>query len=109
MDILAIALGVAFLLLLFWGLGVVVRHYRLNDQPVRFPRMVEKLGLSLRNVGKSDLATHLPTAARLCMKCRSTGECEAWLAGEESAGEPPEFCVNRNFLRLARRAGDMPQ
>lgn len=108
MNLLAVALGAAFLLLLFWGLGVVVRHYRVNDHPVRFPRMVEKLGLSLRRIGNSDLATHLPTAARLCMKCRSTGECEAWLAGEADAAEPPEFCVNRNFLRLAQRSGDTP-
>lgn len=108
MDIVAVALGVAFLLLLFWGLGVVVRHYRLNDKPVRFPRMAEKLGLSLRKIGNSELATHLPTAARLCMKCRSTGECEAWLSGETGATEPPEFCVNRNYLRLARQAGEIP-
>ena len=108
MDILAIALGAAFLLLLFWGLGVVVRHYGLNDQPIRFSRMVEKLGLSLRRIGNSDLATHLPTAARLCMKCRSKGECEAWLDGEAGGTEPPEFCLNRNYLRLARQAGDTP-
>jgi hypothetical protein len=108
MDILVVALGAAFLLLLFWGLGVVARHYRHNDQPIRFSRMVEKLGLSVRRIGNSGLATHLPTAARLCMKCPSKKECDAWLAGEAGCIEPPEFCLNRSFLRMARHAGDTP-
>lgn len=108
MDILAIALGIAFLLFLFWGLGVVARHYRLGDEPVWFPRMVEQLGLSIGRIGKSELAVHLPTASRLCFKCRSKNECDAWLAIGEERTDPPDFCLNRGYLRLARRMVDSP-
>ncbi len=108
MDIVTLGLGAAFLVLLLWGLAVVVGHFRPNRVPIRLPRMAERLGLSLRRIGESELATHLPTAARLCRKCRSQQECEAWLAGTAGAADPPEFCVNRNYLRLAREAGDVP-
>ncbi len=108
MDILVIVLASAFLALLLWGLSIVARHYRLDGDAVRLPRMAERLGLSLRRIGESELATHLPTAARLCRKCRSQQACEAWLAGSAGAADPPEFCVNRNYLRLAREAGDVP-
>jgi hypothetical protein len=70
--------------------------------------MAERLGLSLRRIGDSELAVHLPTAARLCRKCRSKQECEAWLVAPSGRTEPPEFCVNRNYLRLARQVGDTP-
>ncbi len=109
MDIVTLGLGAAFLGLLLWGLAVVVRHFRLNAVPIRFPRMAARLGLSLRDIDESDLATHLPTAARLCRKCRSQQECEAWLSGTAGGAEPPEFCVNRHYLRLAREAADLPQ
>jgi hypothetical protein len=108
MDVLAVAVGIGFLLLLFWGVGVVARHYRTNGEPVRFPRMVQRLGLSMKRIGDSEIAIHLPTAARLCLKCRGKKECDEWLAEHESASEPPKFCVNSGFLRLARRMADTP-
>ena len=108
MDILAVALGAAFLLLLFWGVGVAARHYRLEEQPIRFSRMVSNPVLSMRRICVSEIAIHRPTAARLCMKCTSKQECDDWLGAGAGGGEPPEFCANKSYLRLARRTAETP-
>lgn len=101
-----IALGAGFVLLLLWVTSEIIKHYRNAGEPVRFPKMVRRLGLSMQRIGDSEIAIHLPTAARLCLKCRDKKECDTWLAECENAAEPPKFCVNSGYLRLARRIAE---
>ncbi len=106
MDLLVFISATAFVILGLWVAGVMVAHYAPADRPVRFSSMLGRLGLSLEKVKITLYADHLPTAAYLCMRCKSGEACNRWLAGKAARVDPPEFCPNANFLKLLRKTAD---
>jgi hypothetical protein len=64
--------------------------------------MVERLGMSVDGIIKSDLAYHLPTAQRLCGQCEKTGECDLLLCSHQTLRHAPSFCPNAAYLRVAK-------
>lgn len=103
MDFTIIVFGAVAVALMVWTAVVLVRHYAALDRPVRLPRLLARLGLSVEGIANSELAEHLPSAARLCLLCGSADECEHLLAAETELAEPPDFCPNANYIRLAKR------
>ena len=64
--------------------------------------MMDRVGV---DVGAAAAEGHaLAIAARRCMFCASTAECEDWLHSTQRAESPPAFCPNKAFL--ARCAAD---
>lgn len=106
MDILGFLMGLAVLAGGIWIARVALGHYALADHPERFPRMARILGLSMDGLRDSDVALHLPTAERLCLACKNTEACDAWLASGGNPDDAPEFCPNAGYLHLARRPLD---
>ncbi len=103
MDALVFIFAAAFVILGLWVAGVMVGHYAPGDRPVRFASMLERLGLTFEKAKITLYADHLPTAARLCMRCKSSKACDAWLACEASRAGPPDFCPNTSFVRLLQQ------
>lgn len=106
MEILVFLLGLALVASAFWIGRIMIGHYGLADHPVRFPRMAGILGLSVDELRDSDIGLHLPTAERLCLACKDTEACDAWLAKGGHPDEAPVFCPNAGYLSLARRPLD---
>lgn len=100
---LIVLFGVVAAALLVWTAFVLVRHYSDLEQPLRLPKMLARLGLAAEDVANSDLAPHLPTAGRLCLLCGHTEACDQALAAESGLEEPPDYCPNASFLKLAKR------
>lgn len=89
-----------------WAGMVTLRHYQRDTRPVRFPRMLGRLGLSVDSIAGTYLESHLPTASRLCLSCQSVRACDEWLAKETSSAAAPCFCPNAAYLRLAKDAAE---
>ncbi len=102
MEIFSLLFLAAYAILILWGLGTVLRSYKPSGRALQFPRMAKSLGVSVADIADSSLAPHLQTADLFCANCTDKKACEAWLATHESAAEPPEFCVNASYLRLAK-------
>lgn len=103
MDFIAILFGVIVAAVIIWTAIVLWRHYAAAGRPVRLPRMLARLGLSVEGIADSELAEHLPTAARQCSICGSAAECDHLLASEADLDRPPDFCPNASYIRLAKR------
>ncbi len=103
MEIVVLVFGLAYLGLMLWGLSLAVKRYLPAGRALLFPRMAERVGVSVEGIADSGLAMHLPTAGRICTVCKSKDQCAHWLEGGESAAEAPEFCPNRAYLGLARQ------
>jgi hypothetical protein len=58
--------------------------------------MMDRLGVDADAAAAEGHA--LAIAARRCMFCPSTTECEDWLASVECAESAPAFCPNRALL-----------
>ncbi len=108
MEIMALVFAAALLVVAAWTARVLFSHYRLKEHPARFPKMADRLGLTLYDIRYSDVALHLPTAERLCLVCSSTKECDAWLAMGKAAPAVPAFCPNAGYLHLLHRPHDTP-
>jgi len=106
MDILVFLLVLALIASGIWVARVAAGHYALAEHPERFPRMARILGFSMDGLRNSDVGLHLPTAERLCLVCRNTEACDAWLTAGGNPDEAPEFCPNAGYLHLARRPLD---
>ena len=103
MEKLSLVFLVAYGALILWGLWIALRPYRPSEQAAQFLRMAKRVGASVANIGESNLGLHLPAADRLCTVCKQKEACDAWLASHEAAAQPPDFCPNAAYLRLARR------
>ncbi len=103
MDALVFIPAAAFVILGIWAAGVMVSHYSMSDRVVRFASMLGRLGLKFEEAKTTEYAHHLPTAAYLCMHCKSDKACDAWLASETSRSGPPGFCPNAGFIGLLQR------
>ncbi|HSR70977.1 MAG TPA: DUF6455 family protein [Kiloniellales bacterium] len=103
--ILVVRLGLAALLVagVVWALRLLIAHFAEADRPLLLSRMLRRLGIVPEALPLAALEYHLPTAARICLHCRSKAECEAWLAEDAPRREPPAFCPNRSYLQLAAR------
>ncbi|MEM1045567.1 MAG: DUF6455 family protein [Pseudomonadota bacterium] len=68
----------------------------LDERADMMARMLETLGLRNRPCSDAAAASDLRTAARNCMMCRSTGECQTWIAEQDIVGRTsdPTFCPN---------------
>ena len=64
--------------------------------------MVNRLGMSVDEIIKSDIAYHLPTAQRLCGQCEKIGECDMLLGSHQTLRHAPSFCPNAAYLRMAK-------
>lgn len=102
MEILSLLFLVAYGILILWGLSAAMWPYRPSGLAVQFPRMAGKLGISVSDMEDSEYGMHLQTADRLCGLCEDKAACEDWLASHDAATEPPEFCANAGYFRLAR-------
>jgi len=102
MEIISLVFLVGYAVLILWGLTAALWPYTPSGRAVQFPRMAENLGVSIDDIGESNLCIHLPTADRLCAVCEDKEACDAWLSTHESAAEAPDFCANAAYLRLAR-------
>jgi len=102
LELIQTSLVVVFLAALVWALRVIYRHYQAENLPILFSRMLCHLGIGLKTRENLGLHHHVPTAIRLCQKCRSKAECDAWLEENGHAEPPPEFCANANYLLLLR-------
>jgi hypothetical protein len=102
MELYTAAMALVLIAVGVWTAREVMKHYRPVATPGRFPRMVERLGLSIDDIIDSDLAYHMPTAQRLCLLCENAEECDSWLYAGQEANEAPRFCPNAAYLHLAR-------
>lgn len=106
MDMLVFLVGLAIVASALWVARVAYGHYALDDHPARFARMAGIVGMPVGRLRDSAVGLHLPTAERLCLVCRHTEECDAWMAAGANPSEAPEFCPNAGYLQLARRPLD---
>ena len=98
-----ISLTLAIVIGLSWALWIVFRHYQADELPIRFSRMLNRFGIDPRANDELGLENHIPTAIRVCQKCKSEKECDAWQAINGQAKPAPEFCANASYLQLASR------
>lgn len=103
MEFISIIFVGAVAILVIWTVIVLLRHYASDERPARLPRMLARLGLSFEGVTHTELADHLPTAARICLLCGNAVECDHVLATKSTLDEPLDFCPNASFIRLAKR------
>jgi hypothetical protein len=102
MEIYAAAGGLVSLAFGAWIAREVFSHYKPVSGPVRFPNMVQRLGMSVDEIIASDLAYHVPTAQRVCQHCDQVSECDRLLCSGKALDEAPRFCPNAAYLNLAR-------
>lgn len=102
MEIYSIAGGFVLLAFGAWTAREIFRQFQPAGQPVRFSRMVERLGMSVDEIIDSDLAYHLPTAQRLCMRCEKVADCDKVLCARDELKDAPAFCPNSAYLHLAK-------
>lgn len=102
MEIYAAAGGLVLLGFGAWTAREMIVHFKVAPAPVRFTRMVERLGMSVDEIIESDFAYHLPTAQRFCTRCERKVECDALLCARDQLADPPAFCPNAAYLRMAR-------
>ncbi|MGQ0544044.1 MAG: DUF6455 family protein [Betaproteobacteria bacterium] len=60
---------------------------------------MERRGLVPADAGGQERALRI--AVRRCAMCRSTEECEHWIAGERD--DPEKFCPNDMFMQNLER------
>lgn len=99
-EILRLGLTLAGAGVFVWTVSVLGRHYVSGSFPVRFASMRRALGIRTDHFDKLGCDAHLPTAARLCDRCSSKTQCDAWLADRREAGAAPAFCPNAQFLNF---------
>ncbi len=73
---------------------------RLERQSHLMGMMMERLGVDQEMAGQERLGLTMAQAARSCIFCRYSADCEAWLsAGSGSSPQAgPGFCGNRDFF-----------
>ncbi|WP_040486173.1 DUF6455 family protein [Lutibaculum baratangense] len=74
-----------------------------DRRALRFGRMVERLGVDVAALAADGRGGALRAAIERCRGCRSTAECEAYLAGEPR-GDAPAFCPNQGLFARFERA-----
>lgn len=102
MEIYTIAGGLVLLAFGVWTGREMFRQFQPAGQPVRFSRMVERLGMSVDEIIDSDLAYHLPTAQRLCLRCGNVADCDKVLCARDALEDAPVFCPNAAYLHLVK-------
>jgi len=102
MELYVAAGGLVLLAYGAWTAREVLSHFKPVSGPVRFPRMVERLGMSVDEIAESDIAYHVPTAQRVCQLCDHVSECDQLLCSGKALEEAPGFCPNAAYLHLAK-------
>ena len=79
---------------------------RLTRHEPLFQGMADRLGVDFNKwVGTSpDHAGDYRNAVLSCTACKSEGDCQAWLAANQSADHAPDFCRNRRLLEALSKA-----
>ena len=82
---------------------VLTGFFRRADRQSRLMgEMMDRIGLQLDDAGRVNLGIPLRMAARVCLLCRRSDACEAWLASHRGPAEAPGFCPNAGFFRRVR-------
>jgi hypothetical protein len=77
------------------------RH--VERQARRFQDMIARTDADPLSLVRLDRGDTFVSARKLCLECRHTSECLAWLARPKSDGERPSFCPNIKLLESVRR------
>lgn len=102
-GVLQIVLVVVLIAGLAWTLSVMYRYYPTGERPIRLSRMMRRRDIGLTTTDKFQFEHYLPTAVRLCHRCKSEAKCDAWPTKKGRAAAPPAFCPNASFLQLVGR------
>lgn len=94
-----VAVGwLAIAAILFWGVVEGMRKVLKDDGPLPLFALLERQGLTLRQVEETVGMNELAQAARRCALCTSRPNCSA----------DPVWCPNEPLLRRLKAAGDAP-
>ena len=76
---------------------------RMDRQAHLMGAMMERLEVDTVAMGTEAAGARFERAARSCLMCRDSDECERWLEGHSTAEAGPEFCPNRLFFADHRK------
>lgn len=100
-DMLVAVAWFAIFAMLLWGVADGLRKVLWNPEPLPFFRMLERQGLTLRQVEEAAGIGPLSLAVRRCAHCSERKACQAgfvsgWL------GRKPVDCPNEELFRQAK-------
>ena len=99
METIALAtVAVAWLAILLWGVVECTRRLLEDDGALPLFGLLERQGLTLRQVEESVGMNEFAQAARRCALCSSRPNCSA----------DPIWCPNEPLLRRLKSAGEAP-
>ena len=78
---------------------------RAEQQARLMGEMMERVGVDVDAAAAEGHA--LAIAARRCMFCANTAECEDWLQNVERADSAPAFCPNRALFARCQDGGEI--
>lgn len=73
--------------------------------PTRMTDVMARIRFNLLRALRKDQLDALETAAAKCRQCAHGCECDTWIAtnNDGEGAPPPDFCPNRQFLRVNSR------
>ncbi len=74
---------------------------RMDRQSQLMGAMMERLDVNREALAEEACGARLEAAARSCLMCRDSDECQRWLEGNCETG--PDFCPNTAFFADHRR------
>jgi hypothetical protein len=76
---------------------------RMDRQAHLMGAMMERLEVDTVAMGTEAAGARFERAARSCLMCKDSDECERWLDQHAAAETGPDFCPNARFFALHRK------
>lgn len=74
---------------------------RMNRQSKQMGMMMQRLEVNSESLAAEAMGARLERAARTCLACRDSDECQHWLEGKGDTA--PDFCPNAPLFAMHRR------